>query len=1069
MGPLLRDRRALLAALLCLGIAVTFWSGSRYPNLNEKASMGGGVVLEDPLGFEALAQVDELDPPLVRVAQTTLNWISTNQRGMTFGLLLAAGFMTLFRRIGRSGFRGSFSNSLLGVLIGAPLGVCVNCAAPIARGMHASGLRLETSLAAMISSPTLNFVVVGMMFAMFPTQLVLLKLGGGLAFTLIVLPLLARFVFRRERLAGVDPSQLADVPTGQGRALDEPLFETSEGFGQALVWVARDFAGNLWFIVKNTVPLMLAAGLIGAVAVTVLPWDVLVASLPRDESWLAYGWMVGVALFGLLLPVPIAFDVVVSAALLAAGMPTAYVMVLLFSLGIFSVYSFLIVWQAASLRVAATLSVGLLALSVGLGIAAEQLERRDGARQLAVFAALRDAPPPPRPDPRPVAPPRPADDLLPALRAHAPAFEPAPLADADGLRVSRTAFAPRRAGDGPLFDTRYGDTVGLERIDSMPPLYKFQRPFFSNWPIAAGDVHGDGYVDVLVGSDRGPQLYANLGDGRFARQDLAAPALEELFVGNAALVDLDDDGWLDVVFSAYRSGNHVLWNQGGRFSAEKLEPLHETDANLADAMAFGDIDRDGRLDVVLGNWTSGRWTAEPPEASRNQVLYADAGGYTAVPLPGTPGETLTTLLSDLDGDGLLDLMVGNGFKEVADDFYFGAGGRRLEPSLRNDGVIPRSGDSTMSFDTADIDNDGVPELYIGQITGRRPNETLEGYQVETDQVCDDHSDADWKERCESNMRAHATLRDARRQGDASVCLSIANPVDRGDCVAYTMMLYALRRNDIEECRRIPGHWEPLSFVCQQHFRKPSDDGMPRRQAIRQDRGRNFLLVRQPDGTFADRARDLGIHVGGWTWNARFADFDNDEWQDLYLVNGFFSSEKRESNLYYRNLAGRGFENATSEVGLKSHLDALGWVAFDLENDGDLDLVTSNTDGPLWLHENRGGDGHALAFELVDHRGNRFGVGSRIDVHYGAGGERRQMREIKAGGGYVSFDAPIAHFGLGLHESVSRVEIRWSTGETSVLTGPFAAGYRYRVERPAGATASARASSRSPASPPRPGT
>src|SRR3990172_9102374 len=97
---LLRDRRVVLTLALCTGIAVVFWSGSRYPDLNEKALLGGAAILEDPLGFEAVLPVVASDAFPRRVFRSTVNWVMTNRKGMTFGLLFAAGFLALFRLIG---------------------------------------------------------------------------------------------------------------------------------------------------------------------------------------------------------------------------------------------------------------------------------------------------------------------------------------------------------------------------------------------------------------------------------------------------------------------------------------------------------------------------------------------------------------------------------------------------------------------------------------------------------------------------------------------------------------------------------------------------------------------------------------------------------------------------------------------------------------------------------------------------------------------------------------------------------------------------------------------------------
>ena len=225
------------------------------------------------------------------------------------------------------------------------------------------------------------------------------------------------------------------------------------------------------------------------------------------------------------------------------------------------------------------------------------------------------------------------------------------------------------------------------------------------------------------------------------------------------------------------------------------------------------------------------------------------------------------------------------------------------------------------FDTADVDNDLVPELYIGQITGRRPNQPM--HFLETHEVCDQHSDSAWKERCRKRFDAHAVLRDARRQADASVCLSIQDPSDRGDCVAYVLLRDSLRKPDASACDRIPAHWERLAFICRASFSTPSAAPAPAEEDLRQVLNRNILLVRRPDGTFKDRAKAFGIEVGGWTWNAKFADFDNDEWQDLYIANGFFGSKRRESNLYYRNLAGERFEAGAGAGPVGEVGDALG--------------------------------------------------------------------------------------------------------------------------------------------------
>jgi hypothetical protein len=140
--------RLVLSLGLVVTIAVLFWAESRIPSLNDKALMSGSIQLEDPMSFEALFPVYDSMPLWQKIVYTTINWVKTNQNGMTFGVLFGGAFLTFLRYLPRRSFSGWFANSALGMAIGAPLGVCVNCAAPIAKGIYHAGARAETTLSA---------------------------------------------------------------------------------------------------------------------------------------------------------------------------------------------------------------------------------------------------------------------------------------------------------------------------------------------------------------------------------------------------------------------------------------------------------------------------------------------------------------------------------------------------------------------------------------------------------------------------------------------------------------------------------------------------------------------------------------------------------------------------------------------------------------------------------------------------------------------------------------------------------------------------------------------------------
>ena len=163
-----RNRKFIILLIFIIGVASSFWLMSRYPTLDSKAALSGSEAFEDPLTHEAHFHAPRHANFVTRVAYTTLNWYETNWRGMAFGLVLAAGFYTLFKYIPRQSSDRRFRNSFLGMFAGTPLGVCVNCVAPIAKGMYEGGSKMETALAVMFSSPTLNIVVLTMLFSIFP-------------------------------------------------------------------------------------------------------------------------------------------------------------------------------------------------------------------------------------------------------------------------------------------------------------------------------------------------------------------------------------------------------------------------------------------------------------------------------------------------------------------------------------------------------------------------------------------------------------------------------------------------------------------------------------------------------------------------------------------------------------------------------------------------------------------------------------------------------------------------------------------------------------------------------------
>src|SRR5438067_207630 len=198
----------------------------------------------------------------------------------------------------------------------------------------------------------------------------------------------------------------------------------------------------------------------------------------------------------------------------------------------------------------------------------------------------------------------------------------------------------------------------------------------------------------------------------------------------------------------------------------------------------------------------------------------------------------------------------------------------------------------------------------------------------------------------------------------------------------------------------------------------------------------YTLYHNVDGRhFEDASTQSGIAAPTFNrmgWGAAFFDADLDGKLDLFFANGHIFSDidrfprlgetYRQKNQLLLNLGTR-FRDVSERAGAGLQIAAVGrgLAVGDLDNDGDLDLVVSNTDGSPTLLENRQATGHHwVAVRAVAATGNRFAIGAKVTV---SGGGAKQIREIRSGGSFLSQNDLRAYFGLGDYAGPVDVEIR----------------------------------------------
>ncbi len=678
----LGKKRVVGLAILIVILAV-FFSFNRFPKLDtvrEDLDAVTGPVVEC---FQGFCIEHEPDTTLLeRWWEFSITYLQLVTAGMIFAFLVA-GLTEAFLFPRGSGVGalsgGSFKRSMKGMLLGPVMNLCSACIVPVSAAFQRRGVGIEGGLAIVHGSSTLNLPGLVMALLVFTPIMGVSRFLLGLLAVILVGPLVAYVVDRRGRSEAAEAeSEMETAPLDL--EIDEPW---APAMREAFVEWGR---ASLKFLVRMG-PVMVVAGFISGLVIQWVSPDVVSEYLGNDLRGVAIA-----ATFGILINVPLLFEIPLVALLLLLGMGEAPAATLLFTAAAGGPITF---WGLASVmpkRAIAALATATWALGLagGLGI-------------LAVGALLA------------------ADGLI-ALRSSAAAVaEP-------GVEV---------ALDRPAFADATSD-AGIDFIHNVPGSQLF--------PLGAGvvvfDHDGDGFDDIFIANMREPNaLYANNGDGTFT--DVAARAglddpLAETNGGCAA--DYDNDGDQDL-YTTIHGANKLFRNHGGVFTDVSASAVQgHDDKRRFSGCAWGDYDADGHLDMVV--------VSHLGEAVEDLLIHRDFGialrglslfhnnadgtfsnvtpllGDTSGPSMGGEagniyGAGFQPAWFDYDDDGDLDLYVVNDL------------GREIHPNVlwRNDGptqngwlfedVSRQLGASVrmdgMGIAVGDYDLDGKFDLFLTNI------------------------------------------------------------------------------------------------------------------------------------------------------------------------------------------------------------------------------------------------------------------------------------------------------------------------------------------------------------------
>ena len=522
----------------------------------------------------------------------------------------------------------------------------------------------------------------------------------------------------------------------------------------------------------------------------------------------------------------------------------------------------------------------------------------------------------------------------------------------------------------------------LKNISILDYLY-----YYNGGGVALGDINNDGLADIYFTSNQGKnKLYLNKGANKF--EDITVKAGVEGqsdWNSGTVMADVNGDGFLDIYVCAvvgingFEGHNELFINNKDNTFTESAAQYGLDLDNYSSSVAFFDYDNDGDLDMYLLNHAVHSELSFGNVEIRNKRNYecgdklfrndnnkfVDVSEQAGI-FGGANGYGLGLAVSDFNLDGYPDIYVCNDFHE--DDYYYlnNGDGTFTESLKKHFGHTSRF---SMGVDVADINHDGFPDIM-----------TL-------DMLPED----------EKVLKSSL--------GDDNVQMLKMRTEKLGYHYQYT---------------------------------------------------RNMLQLNQAGNHFTETALLSGVAATDWSWSTLFADYDQDGEQDIFVCNGipkrpndldyvkYFSNDQIKSKISITKLLDKEalkkmpkgnvtnyvfqgskdlmFKNKSNDWIENDSIISNGCGYADIDNDGDLDVITNNLNSVASVYVNQTNkNSNYLKLKLQFGGKNTFGIGTKV-ISYSKG--QKQFKELQTTRGFQSSSESIIHFGYGKTKTIDSLVVVW---------------------------------------------